>query len=73
MKRRGFIAQIVERWNPFARVRQDLFQVIDIVADALHELERRQVAVIIGGGLVTDPQRCALLVHFLLNHLLYTS
>ena len=32
MKRRGFIAQIVERWNPFAKVRQDLFQVIDIVA-----------------------------------------
>lgn len=32
MKRRGFVAQIVERWNPFAKVRQDLFQVIDIVA-----------------------------------------
>lgn len=32
MKRQGFIAQIVERWNPFAKVRQDLFQVIDIVA-----------------------------------------
>lgn len=28
----GYTAQVVERWNPHARVRQDLFGVIDIVA-----------------------------------------
>jgi len=31
-RKRGWIAQVVERWNPHARVRQDLFSVIDIVA-----------------------------------------
>lgn len=29
---RTWIAQVVERWNQYARVRQDLFGVIDIVA-----------------------------------------
>ena len=28
----GWTAQVVERWNPHARIRQDLFGVIDIVA-----------------------------------------
>jgi hypothetical protein len=28
---KGCIAQVVERWNPHAKVRQDLFGVIDIV------------------------------------------
>ena len=28
----GFVAQTVERWNPHAKVRQDLFGCIDIVA-----------------------------------------
>lgn len=28
----GYTVQVVERWNPFARVRQDLFGFIDIVA-----------------------------------------
>lgn len=27
----GWTAQVVERWNPYARVRHDLFGVIDIV------------------------------------------
>lgn len=31
-KRRGWTAQVVERWNQWAKVRQDLFGVIDIVA-----------------------------------------
>lgn len=31
-KRRGWVAQVVERWNPHAKVRQDLFGCIDIVA-----------------------------------------
>ena len=33
-KRRGWTAQVVEKWNPHARVRQDLFGCIDIVAIA---------------------------------------
>ena len=28
----GYTAQVVERWNPHARVRQDLFGVIDTAA-----------------------------------------
>lgn len=28
----GYIAEVVEKWNAFARIRQDLFGVIDIVA-----------------------------------------
>jgi len=31
-KRRGYIAQVVERFNMFAKVRVDLFGVIDLVA-----------------------------------------
>lgn len=32
MLARGWTSQIVEKWNPFAKVRQDLFGFIDIVA-----------------------------------------
>lgn len=31
-KRRGWTAAIVEKWNPHARIRQDLFGCIDILA-----------------------------------------
>jgi len=31
-RRLGYTAQVVERWNQYARVRVDLFGVIDIVA-----------------------------------------
>jgi len=30
-KKQGWHAQVVERWNPYARVRHDLFGCIDIV------------------------------------------
>jgi hypothetical protein len=32
LRNRGYTAQVVERFNPFAKVRQDLFGFIDIVA-----------------------------------------
>lgn len=32
LRERGYIAQVVERWNPFARIRQDLFGVVDVLA-----------------------------------------
>jgi hypothetical protein len=32
LRREGWQAQVVEKWNPFAKVRQDLFGFIDIVA-----------------------------------------
>lgn len=28
----GYLVAIVERWNPHARIRQDLFQIIDLLA-----------------------------------------
>ncbi len=32
LRKAGYIAAIVEHWNPFAHIRQDLFGFIDIVA-----------------------------------------
>lgn len=32
MRRRGYIAQVVEVWNPHAKIRQDLFKCIDVLA-----------------------------------------
>ena len=32
MRAQGFIAAITERWNPFAKVRQDLFGIVDVLA-----------------------------------------
>ncbi len=31
LRRDGYLAQVVERWNPHARVRQDLYGVIDVL------------------------------------------
>lgn len=31
-RKRGYVCQVVEKWNPHAKVRQDLFGVIDILA-----------------------------------------
>ena len=31
-RKRGLVAQVVEKWNPHARIRQDLFGVIDLLA-----------------------------------------
>ena len=28
----GYLAQVVEHWNPHAKVRQDLFGIIDVIA-----------------------------------------
>jgi hypothetical protein len=32
LRERGYLAAVVERWNAFARIRQDLFGVLDLVA-----------------------------------------
>lgn len=32
LKKGAYIAQVVERWNPYARIRVDLFGVIDVIA-----------------------------------------
>ena len=31
MRSRGYACEVVERWNPFARIRQDLFGFIDVL------------------------------------------
>lgn len=31
LRERGYTAQVVERWNPHARIRQDLFGFVDII------------------------------------------
>ena len=30
-KKMGWVAQVVEKWNPYARIRQDLFGCIDLL------------------------------------------
>lgn len=32
LRKDGWLAAVVEKWNPHARVRQDLFGIIDVVA-----------------------------------------
>lgn len=32
LRAQGYTATVTERWNPFARIRQDLFGIIDILA-----------------------------------------
>ena len=32
LRKQGFTAAVVERWNPHAKIRQDLFGLIDVVA-----------------------------------------
>lgn len=31
LRKRGYLAAVVERWNPYARIRQDLFGLIDVI------------------------------------------
>jgi hypothetical protein len=31
MRERGYLCEVVEKWNPYARIRQDLFGFIDIL------------------------------------------
>jgi len=45
LKKRGIESQIVERWNSFARIRQDLFGFVDIVA-----VEARIIAIQVTSG-----------------------
>lgn len=32
LEKQGYRVAIVERWNPFARIRQDLFGIVDLLA-----------------------------------------
>lgn len=32
LRKAGYLVAITERWNPFAKIRQDLFGVIDLLA-----------------------------------------
>lgn len=38
LEKRGYTAAVVERWNPFARIRQDLFGFADIIAFRVGEV-----------------------------------
>lgn len=31
MRKRGYLAAVTERWNPFAKIRQDLFGIVDVL------------------------------------------
>jgi len=31
MRERGYLCEITERWNPFAKIRQDLFNFVDVL------------------------------------------
>jgi hypothetical protein len=38
MRKRGFLCAVVEKWNPHARIRQDLFGFIDILCVGNREI-----------------------------------
>ena len=44
----GYTAEVVERWNPYARVRHDLFGIVDILA--IREGETLAVQTTAGSG-----------------------
>lgn len=48
LKKRGYRAAVVEKWNPHARIRQDLFGIIDILA--IREGETLAVQACAGSG-----------------------
>lgn len=31
MRKRGYVCEVTEKWNPFARIRQDLYGFIDVL------------------------------------------
>ena len=51
-RHQGYICQVVERWNQHARIRQDLFGCIDVVAIA-------PIASELGSGGIFGLQACA--------------
>ena len=46
----GYIAQVVEKWNPHAKIRQDLFGIIDVLAIADGEVLGVQATAYPNGG-----------------------
>lgn len=32
MREQGYLAAVTEKWNPFAKIRQDLFGIVDVLA-----------------------------------------
>jgi hypothetical protein len=38
LRERGYMAAVTEKWNPYARIRQDLFGIVDLVAVGKGEL-----------------------------------
>jgi hypothetical protein len=38
MRERGYTCQVVEHWNPFARIRQDLYGFIDVLCLGENEI-----------------------------------
>jgi hypothetical protein len=38
MRKRGYLAAVVEKWNPHVKRRQDLFGFVDIIAVGDHEV-----------------------------------
>ena len=58
LKRRGWICQVVEKWNPHARIRQDLFGCIDIIA--IVEGTLTTAVDVEAGSITVEPFSCLL-------------
>ena len=43
MRERGYLCEITERWNPFAKIRQDLFHFVDVLCIKDGEIGRAHV------------------------------
>jgi hypothetical protein len=61
LRREGYCAAVVEKWNPHARVRQDLFNCIDVVA------VRADLAGVLGVQCTSTPNQAARLTKALVT------
>ncbi len=57
LRDQGYIAAVVEKWNPHARIRQDLFGVLDIVA--IRDSETLGVQTTAGSGVSARLKKIA--------------
>lgn len=63
MRERGYVAEVVERWNPHARIRQDLFGVVDIVCLGNGETVAVQATSDNGGSMARRARKIAESAH----------
>lgn len=57
LRKRGYMAAVTERWNPHAKIRQDLFGIVDVLA--VREGETLAVQATSGSNVASRVQKIA--------------